>query len=435
VNHLLLSELTRSTAEVFVAGLWQGLALTAVIALCLRLLPRTSASVRFAIWTITFALVAAIPFLHQRSSGATAIAHPSAILHASTMWASAIASFWVAFSIARLAFLIHQSVRLHRIWKSATPITAPEDISQLLHDTRNARLCTSADIDSPCVIGFLSPRLLIPEALFHQLTPTELRQIVLHECEHLRRRDDWLNLAQKIAVALFPLNPALLFVDRRLSYERELACDAGVISRTSAPFDYARCLTRLAEHRLTTRRISLALSAWTRRSELARRVHAMLKPVASLSPAYTRASLAGIAFILGAGAIQLTHAPHLVSFVSAPNAQLATGVDTVYRPSTATPVVPVVYKATGPNVEAQPHATLLKANMPAAKPSAIVSKPTPGKTIPRRPTKLQQPRVLRTAYQLDQTRHTGAQAYYVTTEFTPSYAAVPFGDGWLIIQL
>ena len=41
----------------------------------------------------------------------------------------------------------------------------------------------------------------------------------------------------KVALALFPLNPALFWVDRQLSLERELACDAGVVTATAAPFD------------------------------------------------------------------------------------------------------------------------------------------------------------------------------------------------------
>ena len=57
--------------------------------------------------------------------------------------------------------------------------------------------------------------------MFAKLTLPELRQVVLHECEHLRRRDDWMNLLQKIALAMFPLNLPMLWVDRRLSLERE----------------------------------------------------------------------------------------------------------------------------------------------------------------------------------------------------------------------
>ena len=170
------------------------------------------------------------------------------------------------------------------------------------------------------MIGFFSPRLLIPEALYARLTETELRQIVLHECEHLRRRDDWMNLLQKIGLVLFPLNPALLWVDRRLSLERELACDAGVVAATGAPFDYAHCLTRLAEHRFVTRRIALALSAWSRGSrgeaspELVRRVHRLLRPMAAMSPVYAGVSVGCWRLVWVVAALELARVPRLVSF-------------------------------------------------------------------------------------------------------------------------
>jgi hypothetical protein len=298
---------------------------------------------------------------------------------------------------------------------------------------RNVEFCTSAEVDTPCVIGFFSPRLLVPYSLYITLTESDLRQIILHECEHLRRHDDWINLAQKLALTLFPLNPALLFADRRLSLERELACDAGVIARTDAPFDYAHCLTRLAEHRLNSRRLSLALSAWSRQSELARRVHTLLSPIRRLSPAYTRASIAVFTIALTASAVELAHAPHLVSF-SNPVAPMASGVDTVFRSTTSTSAIPVVYKQ---NASDQPHATLLKATIPSAKSSVpdSASKQTPRQ--PRRHTALRQPQMLRTStnQRAQDLRNNPVRAYYVTTEFSPTYAAVPFGDGWLIVQL
>jgi len=45
----IFSDLSRVTAEVFVAGLWQGLLLIAAVTLCLGFLSRLSASARFAI--------------------------------------------------------------------------------------------------------------------------------------------------------------------------------------------------------------------------------------------------------------------------------------------------------------------------------------------------------------------------------------------------
>src|SRR4051812_40195253 len=250
-----------------------------------------SASTRCAIWFFAFAVVIAIPILqlHGTQAASHATRLPAAVVHASPVWALSIAILWGTTSFIRLAQLFTQVTRLRRIWKRATPVCAGPQTHAFLAQSRTAQLCTSPDVDSPCVIGFLSPRLLIAETLFAKLTESELHQIVLHECEHLRRRDDWINFALKMGLAIFPLNPALLFVDRRLSLERELACDAGVIAHSFDPFEYAHCLTRLAEHRLQRHNLALTLAAWSRQSELARRVHTLLKPMRSLSPMYARA--------------------------------------------------------------------------------------------------------------------------------------------------
>jgi hypothetical protein len=173
----------------------------------------------------------------------------------------------------------------------------------------------------------LSPRILIPAWLFEQLTPGELHQIVLHELEHLRRRDDWINLLQKMALVLFPLNPALFWIDRRLAAERELACDDGVLSRTRAPRTYATCLTSLAErrleHRSHARLTVLALGAVgaIRRSEFSRRIESILGWRSTLNPAPSRALAAILITGIFGAAATLAHAPQLVSFTAAPQPQ------------------------------------------------------------------------------------------------------------------
>jgi beta-lactamase regulating signal transducer with metallopeptidase domain len=435
----ILLALSRFTAETFVAGLWQGLAFIGAVALALRLFSRIPASIRFIIWSLTFTLAVAIPLLHLHVPAGSVGHSPSAVFHISPTWSIAITALWASFTVARLAQFSAQTLRLRRIWKRSIPVATSDAIRATIDSThRNVGLCTSTDVDTPCVIGFFSPRLLIPHSLFDTLTQSDLHQTVLHECEHLRRRDDWINLAQKIALALFPLNPALLFADRRLSLERELACDAGVIARTDAPFDYAHCLTRLAEHRLNPRRLSLALSAWSRQSELARRVHTLLRPIHKLSPAYTRASIAAFTVALTAGSIELAHAPHLVSFAN-PVVPVASGVDTVFRSAPPAAAIPVVYKEAD---SGQPHATLLKATMPTVNPTGKPSSNSaskPSMKQARRPVPLKQPqtRMLRTSAQQrpPYERNDAVRAYYLTTEFSPSYAAVPFGDGWLIVQL
>jgi hypothetical protein len=180
---------------------------------------------------------------------------------------------------------------------------------------RAAELCTSEEVERPSVFGFFRPRILIPPDLAARLTDLEMRQVVLHEMEHLRRGDDWTNLLQKIALVLFPLNPALVWVERRLCAERELACDDRVLRSSGARRAYAICLTRLAEYRMLRRSLSLALGAWERRPELVRRVHRLLRrPSEAMSGVQARLVTATLMVGVLLGALTLARSPMLVDF-------------------------------------------------------------------------------------------------------------------------
>jgi len=449
----LLHKLPHLSAQAFVSGLWQGMVLVGVAAVCLRLLPRSSAAVRFVVWGFAFALAAVLPLVHLAGPN-VGLVNESAVVHVGEAWAYAIAGLWAVMSAARLAQLVAQALRVRGIWLRATPVEVDGGIAEALRvGGRQAMLCTSVDVDAPSVIGFLAPRLLVPEALLPQLTATELRQIVLHECEHLRRGDDWMNLLQKIGLALFPLNPALLWMDRRLGLERELACDAGVVAATAAPFDYAHCLTRLAEHRMSRRGIALALSAWTRRPELTRRVHSLLQPMRRMTLMQARVSVAVLGLGLAGGAVAMARAPRLVAFtdaVSAP-AQVA-----ALRPVSMA-AMPAGMHATEAMAFARPmqaHETLAKAVMPTRRPVRMLRMIAVPKAMPEEPMETEvrsesakpvpvQPRLVLTMSQSmnspaadKRMNRSAVRAFYaISTDDTITYAAVPFGNGWLIIQL
>ena len=101
------------------------------------------------------------------------------------------------------------------------PVPVPDGLKALLmHNGHPVALCASDEVARPSVLGFFRPRILAPPALLDQLSEAELKQVILHEMEHLHRGDDWTNLLQKLALVLFPLNPALAWVERRLCAER-----------------------------------------------------------------------------------------------------------------------------------------------------------------------------------------------------------------------
>lgn len=349
-----------------ISALWQGAALALGLALCLRLTPRIAAADRFRAWAAGFAALVALPFLPYLLSlfhaflnpdaaapGASlpgsAVAAPHAWFDLDPRWSLVIAAIWILASLARVVDLGVHTLRLRRIWKRAVPVSenpsgakAQVDFSagdartevqayqsciatktSFAAGSKRVEVCSTRDLDRPSVIGFFAPRILIPEWLLERLTAAELKQVVLHEAEHLRRRDDWINLLQKLCLVVFPLNPALAWIERRLCREREMACDEGVVRTTQAPRAYAACLASLAERGLEHRAEALSLGAWQRRSELVARVHRILRPVPGLHPAAARALIGMVSCGLIFGSVELARCPRLVEFAARPAASLA----------------------------------------------------------------------------------------------------------------
>ena len=323
---------SRVSAPAAVAAVWQGAAVALTLALCLRLAPRVSAAHRFAVWAAGFAVAACLPFLPLLACF-NADAHIAAAVplegaaakpwfQLDSRWGLAIAALWLTASVLRAAGLTLHSLRLRKLWKTATPIQDAASLAVKVSARRPIEICSTRHLDRPSVIGFFAPRILIPGWLLGRLTPAELEQVVLHEAEHLRRHDDWTNLFEKLALVLFPLNPALAWMDRRLCREREMACDEAVVRRTKAPRAYAACLTSLAERRLQRglegRAEALSLAAWQRRPELARRVHSILRGNRSLHPLAARALVGFVGCGLLVASVELARCPQMVAFVTAP---------------------------------------------------------------------------------------------------------------------
>ena len=102
---------------------------------------------------------------------------------------------------------------------------------------------------------------MIPDWALIELSSSELNQVVLHELAHLRRWDDWTNLAQQIIRALLFFHPAVWWIGKKAELEREMACDDAVLAETESPRAYAECLAHLAERSFVQRSLALAQAA------------------------------------------------------------------------------------------------------------------------------------------------------------------------------
>jgi hypothetical protein len=446
-----VESLSRVAAGSVVSGLWQGLVLAAAVSICLRLMPKTTAAIRFAIWTAVFAVLALLPLLHAYGlRGDGGAAGNGAFVQVDVRWSLAIAALWLAVSMVRAVKLVIGAAQLRGIWKRATSVEMSTgwDSALAAAGWRGATVCTSADVDRPSVIGFFSPRILIPREMFERLTASELEQIVLHEMGHLRRADDWINLLQKISLVLVPLNPVLLWIERRLCFERELACDDAVLRFTKAPKAYATCLTNLAEQRLGRRAAALSLGAWEKQSELVRRVHSILRRSEGMSR--TQACVVMSVLVLGlvGGAAELSRLPQVVSFSG--------GATPLHEEAQSFAADGAGYQAVAFHPAAVPaagmaHETLLKASMPLGQRAQVSQHKTQVAAKRHRPVhaaslmRVKQDRAMQQTQQMERwvvltSWEESSQPRMVLTVsgergFSSSFAAVPTAGGWLVIQL
>ena len=431
-----MTHLAAIAASALLTAIWQGTLLALVVALCLRLLPGLSAAVRSAVWLAVFATVFALHFIPTPH----AAAQPHAV-HAAPIWSLILAAAWLTLSLVRATQLLLSTLRLRAVSRRCTPLRAPfiEPLSlSMSGSTPNSKarpytLCTSPDVDRPSVLGFRNPRILLPPGLAEKLTPSELQQVLLHETEHLRRSDDWTNLLQKLALVLFPLNPVLLWVERRLCLERELACDDRVLLATGARKAYATCLTQLAEHSILHRSLTLALGALGnrhRQSELAARVHRILRrPEQLLSPAKTRLATATLLLGVLATSATLARTPRLITFTPTAN------------PETATVAAIPATEAGAPGLASEtwvPTPTLAKVERTRSKPvpaRAILTSTRVQRTPAHPATRQNSPRAMTIGWHYEYAAQQVQTLYVPAVAFVPATYAVATPDGWIIFQL
>jgi len=266
--------------ETILNVLWQGTVL-AVLAWCLlRIIPGARAATRYTVWYATLAAIFCLPVAHVAtrvcqsgpapepvSAGWMVLAEPDSQSVAEPATEHPVsfpleipaASFaWLGLLGCLLAAAV-QCTRLaagyrhlRRIKAASAPVSG-RYLLWLRHWTdefpslRTPVLRTSRAVRLPVTAGLTRPAVLFPGSLLTCLTEQEARAIWLHELAHLARLDDWAKLGQRLAEALLVFHPAVRWIGKRLSLEREIACDEWVVSRTGSRRPYAACLAKLAK--------------------------------------------------------------------------------------------------------------------------------------------------------------------------------------------
>jgi len=269
---------------------WQG----TVVALFLRgaqfVLQRRSAHSRYLAACAALAFMAVLPvvtafFLYRRAGVGTALPDTDWAL---PLWAAGVAIFSLrpVWSLTRI-YALRRRGTAPEAWISELAL----GVAKRTGLTRAFRILISTISETPAVIGWLRPVILLPAATVAGLTTEQLETVLAHEIAHIRRHDYLVNLLQVLVETLLFYHPAVWWVSFCIRRERELCCDDEVVRFAGDALCYARALTTLERLRSATPALAVG-SAGGELSYRIRRLVGEAKPQPDPWPAILALGLA-----------------------------------------------------------------------------------------------------------------------------------------------
>src|ERR1700688_3753016 len=257
--------------------LWQGTAVASLAAVLMPLCRRASA--RYALAVIALAVMLAAPvatflFLLPSNPAVPVRSFPVAdeqptatsnIVAGTTAGFSRLSQSWdtlprlvegwllgVAFFSLRSAggfLLLERERRKRSATVSHRVLEMCQRLQRRLGIERAICYCECKWLQTPAVIGWFRPIVLLPVTALTGLSEEQLQSIIVHELAHIQRLDPFVNVFQISIETLLFYHPAVWWLNKRIRAEREHCCDDVAVSLCGNPVEYARALTLMEEWR------------------------------------------------------------------------------------------------------------------------------------------------------------------------------------------
>ena len=134
-----------------------------------------------------------------------------------------------------------------------------EEVRAGLGVSRRVGMLVSTRADSPMVVGWLSPVVIVPLSALTMLSPEQVRLVLVHELAHIRRYDHVVNILQVLIETVLFYHPVVWWMSHQARLEREHCCDDAAVRWGGDAVAFVRALTELETTRTRSRAV-LALN-------------------------------------------------------------------------------------------------------------------------------------------------------------------------------
>lgn len=260
--------------------LWQGALVGAVYGALRWLIGGGRAQWRYAIGLAALAVLAALPVVtllrlapvgagsagdvFQALGSVAAVGAANATEAAGIEpWLPVLVGLWLVGVLVSSLRALRQYFRTKELCRrDAQPLPEWEprlrELAARFRVSRPVRLVKSAIVQTPSLIGWIAPVIVLPASVLVGLTPKQLELVIAHELGHIRRWDYLVNLMQIAVETVLFYHPVVHWISREVRNDREACCDDLVLRLGADPVDYATTLASLEELRDMTHAPALA---------------------------------------------------------------------------------------------------------------------------------------------------------------------------------
>jgi bla regulator protein BlaR1 len=248
-------------------------------------------------------------------SGNSAVAASNSVAGQQTAWGiivTLLPIIWLSGALVLICYMFASNlvfwinVNRERPFSDKNLLELLEKCKSQMDIRTSLRIIVTAKVKSPALFGFLRPVLLLPVGMSESLGLDELRYVFLHEMAHLKRHDVFVAHFVSLVQILHWFNPLVWLAFYRMRADRELACDALVLSTMDAdePKKYGRTIISLVELFHQNRHLPAMVGIMEDKLQLKRRI----KMIAKFKKIPKKWSLLAVLVIALIAAMALTNA-------------------------------------------------------------------------------------------------------------------------------